>query len=113
MKRYLLGFLVVGMLVGRVGAEPATVTWTEPTASGTLAFTTVYWCLGTGCVNWTTGSELRRLSDNGNGGDVKTHVLDVPINAADLPVVLRVRVTATNTSNNETSGVIVTHTFTE
>jgi hypothetical protein len=95
------------------GAEPVLVEWTEPTASATLAFTTVYWCLGTGCTAWKSGPEFRKTSDNGNGGDAKSLTFNVPLVAGTLPVVLRVRVAATDISNNETAGVIATHTFTE
>jgi len=95
-----------------VAAEPATVNWTEPAASATLAFTTVYWCLGTNCANWATGPELKKTSDNGNGGDAKSLIIVVPLVQGTLPVVFRVKVTATDVNNNETSGVIASHTFT-
>ena len=112
--RKIIGIVAVLVcLAGQVWAEPATITWTEPVSAGTLAFTTVYWCLGTGCTDWKTGPEFRRGSDNGNGGDAKSHVLNVPLTEGTLPVVLRVKITATDTSNNETAGVIDTHTFTE
>jgi hypothetical protein len=111
MKRLLLSGLFIGFLASNVMAEPATVNWTEPTASGTLASTTVYWCLGTNCVDWKTGPEFKRTSDNGNGGDAKSLTFIVPLVQGSLPVILRVKVTATDTNNNETSGVIVSHTF--
>jgi len=107
-------FLILVCLIGlahRVAAEPATVNWTEPVASATLAFTTVYWCLGTNCTNWVTGPELKKTSDNGNGGDAKSLIIVVPLVEGTLPVVLRVKVTATDINNNETSGVIASHTF--
>lgn len=111
MKRLLLLSIGLLTLAGRVSAEPATISWTEPAAAGTLAFTTMYWCIGTGCTDWKTGPEFKKTSDNGNGGDAKSVVLQVEIREEDLPVVLRVRVTTTSTSNNETTGVIVEHTF--
>ena len=92
-------------------AEPVVVEWTEPTAAGTLAFTTVYWCLGTGCTDWKSGQEFRKVSDNGNGGDVQSLTFNAPLVQGSLPIQLRVKFTATDTSNNETSGTINTHTF--
>ena len=92
-----------------VGAEQLTVDYTEPTASATLAHTTVYWCRGATCTNWTVAS--KQLSDNGNGGDAKSVAIQIPLTAGTLPVTIRVRVTATSTSQNETAGVFDTHTF--
>lgn len=90
-------------------AEPITADYTEPTASGTLAKTTVYWCRGATCTNWTIAST--QTSDNGNGGDAKSVQFQVPLTAGTLPVTIRVRVTATDTSQNETAGAFSTHTF--
>jgi hypothetical protein len=111
MKRVVVGCLLLLLCITWVQAEPVQVDWTEPTASGTLAHTTVYWCLGTGCTNWTSGLEFRKGSDNGNGGDAKTLTFVVPLAEGTLPIVLRVKVTATSTSNNENTGTIVEHTF--
>lgn len=94
-----------------VSAEQVTINYTEPTASGTLAYTTVYWCLGASCTDWQTSQDLKRTSDNGNGGDAKAVPLQVRLTQGTLPVTVRVRVTATDTSNNETSGAIASHTF--
>ena len=113
MKRLWLMVACICGVAHLVAAEPVTVNWTEPTASATLAFTTVYWCLGTGCTDWKSGPEFRKKSDDGNGADSKSLVMDIPLVEGTLPVVLRVKVTATNTSNNETAGEIATHTFTE
>jgi len=111
MRRFFLTCMCLIGVVCRVAAEPATVNWTEPVASATLAFTTVYWCLGTSCTNWVTGPELKKISDNGNGGDAKSLIISVPLVQGTLPVVMRAKVTATDVNNNETSGVIVSHTF--
>lgn len=114
MRRILLGCIFLGLLAKGVSAETAVIEWIEPVVpAGTLAYTTMYWCLGTGCTNWTSGSEFRRPSDNGSGGDTKTHTLTVPLVQGTLPVVFRVKFTATDTSQNETSGAIVEHTFSE
>lgn len=109
------GMIVLAMIVWRASAmaEPVLLEWTEPTAAGTLAFTTVYWCRGAGCTNWQSGQEFRRVNDDGNGGDVQSLTFDVPLVQGTLPVTLRVKFTATDTSNNETSGTIATHTFSE
>lgn len=111
MKRFLLVCAVLCVLVKSASAEQATTNWTEPTASGTLAYTTMYWCVGVGCTDWKTGSEFRRNSDNGNGGDAKSHVMNVPLVQGTLPQTFRVKITATDTSLNESSGTIVQHVF--
>ena len=92
-----------------VYAEQITVNYTEPTASATLAHTTVYWCRGATCTNYTVAS--KQVSDDGNGGDAKSIPINVPLTAGTLPLTIRVRVTATDTSGNETAGATSTHTF--
>lgn len=110
MKRGLcwIGVILLGWALPAY-SEQLTVDYTEPTASATLAHTTVYWCRGATCTNWTVAS--KQLSDNGNGGDAKSVTIQIPLTAGTLPVTIRVRVTATSTSQNETAGVFDTHTF--
>jgi hypothetical protein len=107
-----LCFLAIGAL--HATAEQVTVNYTEPTASATLAYTTVYWCIGAGCTDWVVVKEPKKgivASDNGNGGDVKAVPLLVPLTQGTLPLTIRVKVTATDTATNETTGVIASHTF--
>lgn len=111
MKRLLFTCAATLLFAKVAMAEPATVNWTEPTASATLAYTTVYYCMGAGCTNWLSGTEFRKTSDNGNGGDAKSLTFIVPLIQDALPQTLRVRVTATDINNNETSGTIASHTF--
>ena len=102
-----------GLLACSVHAEPLTLTYTEPLASATpgktVAYTTVYWCRGATCTNWTPAQT--RLSDNGAGGDVKSVPIQVELTAGTLPLTIRLRVTATDTTGNTTAGAITTHTF--
>lgn len=110
------GFLLWLLWVGLSSAEQITVEYTEPVASGTLARTTIYWCSGATCTNWreatlANGSTARQASDDGNGGDVKSIPIQLALTAGTLPLTIRVRVTATDTSGNETAGAITTHTF--
>jgi len=96
-----------------VSAEVIDFTYTEPLASATpgktLAYTTSYWCRGATCTNWTPAVKV--LSDNGAGGDTKTVPISVELTAGTLPLTVRLRVTATDTTGNTTAGAITTHTF--
>jgi hypothetical protein len=105
------GLLLLLLLIpGMALAEPLTVKYTEPTASATLAYTSIYWCKGPSCTNWILATRVP--SDNGNGGDAKSIQIQIPLAAEELPVTVRVRVTATDTSGNETSGTTpAPHTF--
>jgi len=94
-----------------VPAEPVPTTVTEPTAAGTLSYTRVYWCPGVTCTDWRQVAHFQ--SDNGNGGDVKSFTFTVPLVQGTLPLTIRIRAAATDTSGNETAGAIITHTFTE
>jgi hypothetical protein len=113
MPRWLCALVLSLALALPLAAEPVQVNFVEPSASGTLAYITVYWCLGTSCTDWRTETGLRLPSDNGNGLDPKSIIFQVPLTQGQLPVTVRAKVTATDTSGNETSGVIVSHTFTE
>lgn len=90
-------------------AEQLTVNYTEPSAAGTLARTTVYWCRGSTCTDWKPCGA--RASDNGNGSDPQSVPCQIPLTAGTLPQTIRVRVTATDTSGNESAGATATHTF--
>lgn len=92
-----------------VMAEQITVNYTETTAPSTLLHTTVYWCRGATCTNWTPAG--KQLSDNGSGGDAKSVPIQVPLTAGTLPITIRIRVTGTSTTGNETAGAFTTHTF--
>ena len=105
-------FILVCMLLGTTvaRAEPLTVEYTEPTATATLAYTSIYWCKGATCTSWILATRV--VSDNGNGGDFKSIQIQIPLTADELPVTVRVRVTATDTSGNETAGTTpASHTF--
>ena len=110
-RRWLGAGLLVGCLAVGVAAEPVYIIWREPTASGTLSFTTVYWCLGASCVTWQTDPVLQCVSRDGSGGRTKKTILHIPLVENTLPVTVRFKVTATDTSQTETSGVITSHTF--
>lgn len=111
MKKVVLACIFVLLCISNAVAESALIGWTEPTASGTLAYTTVYYCTGVSCVNWVTSSELRKKSDNGNGGDAQSLTIVVPLVQGTLPKTFRVKITATDVNQNETSGAIQTHVF--
>ena len=107
-----LGLGMFGLLgLARVAlAEPITVNYTEPIESATLAHTTVYWCRGASCTNWVRAA--KHTSDDGNGSDEKSTPILVELAIEELPLTVRVKVTATNVSGNTNAGTIVTHTFT-
>lgn len=112
MKKVVLAVLAVLVFLSWAApawAEPLNVDYTEPVEAGTLAYTTVYWCRGATCTNWTMASQ--QPSDDGNGGDSKSIQIPIPLTAGTLPVTIRVRVTATNTSQNESLAIIDTFTF--
>lgn len=109
MKRLILLCALLCTFPLLVRAESLQVNYTEPTATATLAYTTISWCKGASCTNWLPVSRV--ASDDGNGADAKSITINIPLNQSELPVTVRVRVTATDTAGNETSGVIDTHTF--
>jgi hypothetical protein len=97
-------------------AEQLTVAYTEPTASGTLARTTIYWCMGATCTDWReatlpNGSTARQASDDGNGGDAKSIPILIELRGGTLPQTVRIKVDVTDTSGNTTAGAITSHTF--
>ena len=99
-----------GSPVGRVPwhLEDVTVYYTEPTHHPplpTMLGTTVDWCLGAQCTNWTRHPHPNVLitmpSDDGLGGDPKMVPLRIPIpRCVDAPcgVTLRVKITAVSSS---------------
>ena len=103
--------LLLCLLATPALAETITFNYTEVVASGgkTLAYSTVYWCRGATCTNWTNAS--KQLSDNGAGGDAKAIPVSIPLTAGTLPLTIRFRVTMTDTTGNETAGAFTTHTF--
>lgn len=112
---FLVGMLCL-FLAPAGQAETLTVSYTEPSASATLARTTIYWCTGSTCANWreatlASGATARQPSDNGNGLDAKSIPIRIDLAQGSLPLTVRIRVTATDTSGNETAGVITSHTF--
>lgn len=110
-QRLCMLVVVVGLLTTGVGAAPVYLIWREPTASGTLSFTTVYWCPGVGCTDWSMRAPTHCVSTQGTGGRTKKVVLSIPVIEGSLPRTVRFKVTATDIFQNETAGVTIDHTF--